>query len=121
LSKRTPLIKKGKRIVCPLCRSVIGEVIKDLDYGDIITSDSIKLYEKELRTGEEMECPECEFPFSVDILVLGEKCAFMHTEDGWIPDFYPFVEVMKGIREFLEKKGKWRSKWDKMWKKFGKY
>jgi len=115
---RGVLIPKGKRIVCPLCRTIIGEVIKDLHWGGTITSDSIKLYDKELKSGDEMLCPKCNFPFSVDILVFGKRCAFMHTEDGFIPDFYPFEEVMKGIRVLFKKTGKWRSKWDEMWEKF---
>jgi len=68
-----------------------------------------------------MECPECEFPFSVDILFFGEKWAFMHAEDGWIPDYFPFEEVMREIRKFLKKTGRWQSKWNKMWKKLEKY
>jgi len=50
-------IEKGTKIVCPLCKSVIGEFLRDLHSGEIITENHIKIYGVEVKKGDEMRCP----------------------------------------------------------------
>ncbi|RLJ03201.1 MAG: hypothetical protein DRP11_01410 [Candidatus Aenigmatarchaeota archaeon] len=102
-------IEKGTKIVCPLCKSVIGEFLRDLHSGEIITENHIKIYGVEVKKGDEMRCPKCKFPYAV-VLPIG---AVIHTEHGWTPQVYPEKVLTWMVIMYLHERGLWLKEWDK--------
>jgi len=101
-------IEKGTKVVCPLCRRVVGEFARDLRRGEVITPEHIALAKGEAREGEEMLCPHCGFPFSV-VTAIG---TLIHTERGWEPFGFPTNLLMPELINYLKQKGRWRREWD---------
>jgi len=102
-------IKRGTKIVCPLCGETVGEVAKDLHFGDIVDVDNIRIYGAEVRKGEELRCPKCNFPLAVDTRVG----ALIHTEKGWMPGRIPTNAFLPFVVAYLQKTGMWEGEWDK--------
>ena len=101
------MIRKGTKIVCPLCRRIIGEFTRDIKKGDVLGAENIAIYGRQVRNGEPMICPHCGFPFCVETTIG----AVIHTEYGWIPECVNDI-VMPFLIEFLKKRGLWRKEWD---------
>jgi len=103
------VIRRGTKIVCPLCKRVIGEFIKDVKEEDTLNAKNIRIYGREVKNGEPMTCPYCGFPYCMDS-VIG---SFIHTEKGWMPPLFPDHFIMTSIMEFLTRKKMWEKEWDK--------
>jgi len=110
--KRPIIIKKGMIIVCPLCRRNIGKFTRDVRAREVISEDSMIIHGRKLKKGDEMICPHCEFPFSVDTVVG----AVIHTERGWLPGVVPEEPhgdwLPSEIEYFLKRKKRWKPEWD---------
>ena len=102
------VIKRGTKIICPLCKRVIGEVTRDIKMGDVFDSTNIVIYGKEVKDGDPMICPYCGFPFCVETTIG----AAIRTEHGWIPECVNDM-VMPLLIHYLQQKGLWRKEWDK--------
>jgi len=104
------VIKSGTKITCPLCGVVVGEVVKDIGSGDVLSKDNIKVYGDAWSEGDEMTCVKCGFPVCVE-MVCG---AVLHTEDGWQPLGLPSSALFPFIYDYLKKHGRWRREWDEL-------
>jgi len=111
-------IEKGTKLVCPLCRKTIGEIAKDLRGGDTVMPEHLTIYGKEVKMGDDMICPSCEFPYAVDIASLLDPCvkpvSVIHTECGWLPRVDEIRWVPSSLEASLRRRKRWRSEWDKL-------
>ena len=106
------VIKRGTKIVCPLCKKVIGEFVRDVESGELLGTSNIVIYGRELKSGDEMKCPHCGFPYCVDVQIGSIIGAVVHTEHGWVPESLNNI-VMTLLMPFLHEKGLWKEEWDK--------
>jgi len=106
------VVRRGTRIVCPLCRKVIGEFVRDVESGELLGTSNIVIYGREVKRGDEMRCPHCGFPYCVDVKIGNTIGAVVHTERGWLPESLSTL-VMVFLMPFLHEKGLWREEWDK--------
>jgi len=106
------VLRKGTRITCPLCGAAVGEVVRDVEPGDVLGSSNIRDYRGRWRTGDYMTCAECGFPVAVEIAAG----AVIHTEDGWQPYGWPSTALIPFIYDYLKKHGAWRKEWDELLK-----
>jgi len=101
-------IKKGTKIVCPNCRVVVGEFLKDVRGGKVITEESIIIYGVKLKKGMETLCPRCGFPLGVDVHLFGDEFSLIHTEYGWrinpVPILLSDEYIMKEIKKMLKER-----------------
>ena len=107
MSNYSVVIKKGTKIVCPLCDTEIGEVAKNINYGEILSSKNLTIYEAELKDRQLMLCPKCGFPYCVE-LDIG---AVISTEHGWLPIKIPRVTLLPYIVCYLKRKNLWKKEW----------
>ena len=101
------MIRKGTKIVCPLCRRSIGEFTRDVKEGEVLSAENIEIYGKQVKDGDPMTCPYCGFPFCIETTIG----AVIHTEHGWIPECVNDM-VMPLLIQFLRKSGLWKKEWD---------
>jgi len=105
---RRTIVRKGTKIVCPLCKRVIGEVTEDLRSGDVISGKNIRIYGVELKIGDRLLCPYCGFPFGVETPLGG----LIHTEHGWAPKLFPDDAFTSLVIGTMYRLGMWRREWD---------
>jgi len=115
-----PVVKKGTKLVCPLCCRVIGRVKKNLYCGDVIKPEHLEVYGKKLKEGDTLDCPYCGFPLLVEIAIVGVTGAIIHTEYGWLPNVVDDQEVMLSLINFLKENKMWKKEWDKYLEKIKK-
>jgi len=104
------VVERGTKITCPLCKAIVGEVIKDLRSGDVLGKNTIRDYRGMWKHGEPLVCTECGFPIAVKTNI-GHV---LHTEKGWMPYGVPTSFLVYGICEYLKEHGMWRKEWDKL-------
>jgi len=103
------VIRRGTKIICPKCKTVIGKFKREKSIGRIISVDDIEFYMGEFKKGDKMLCPKCGFPWGVIMIVttsmgISITCS-VHTSKGWVPPRIPSKELTKEIELFLKKKG----------------
>jgi len=108
LGRKSVAVRKGLKIVCPSCKSIVGEALRDVEWGEILTEENITIYDAQLKEGDKIVCPKCGFPLCVET-PLG---ALLHTEEGWMPLRLPTESILPDICEFLKKRGIWRKEWN---------
>jgi len=94
-----PRIEKGTKIVCPKCKAIIGEFKKTVRGGEILKAEDMEFFMGDFKDGDYADCPECGFPYAVE-LVVG---AVIHTEKGWLPMGIPTKALISAIEGFLKK------------------
>jgi len=105
------VIKKGTKIVCPLCKKTIGEFTKDVADWEVLGSDNMVIYNKKIKNGDPMICPYCGFPYCVEIKMGGRIGAVIYTDKGWLPSVFHGL-IMVDLIRFLYAKGLWKKEWD---------
>ena len=114
-------IPKGTVVVCPLCLTKISKITKDVRYGEVIDENVIEGFKK----GDKLRCPNCGFPFALDIDVGFYLGAVIYTDKGWMPDIFGDLEhtqdfVYRILREdlvdCLNREGIWKDEWLKICK-----
>jgi predicted RNA-binding Zn-ribbon protein involved in translation (DUF1610 family) len=97
-----PAVEKGTKLVCPKCKTVIGEFKRAMRGGEVIRAEDVNFFVGDFKDGDEMVCPRCGFPYSVTI----ELGALVHTEKGWLPIPVPTEVLMPTIKRYLREREK---------------
>jgi predicted RNA-binding Zn-ribbon protein involved in translation (DUF1610 family) len=107
MSKKTelPRIEKGTKIVCPKCGALIGEFKRTVRGGEVLRTEDINFFMGDFKDGDYADCPECGFPYAVE-LAIG---AVIHTGEGWLPMGIPTKALIPAIEGFLKKLKKMES------------
>ena len=108
---RRVVIKKGEKLVCPLCRRVLGEFKRDKYAWEIIKTGDIEWYGRAWKNGDYMVCPYCGFPVGVTVF---NDAGIVHTGHGWMPKLYDDYVIMILIRDALLRWGMWRGEWEEV-------
>jgi len=118
-------IEKGTKIVCPLCKKEVGYFKRTLKVGEIISVKHIHIYNVKLKEGEELLCPYCGFPLTIEVSFAqyletrkGYKYLvyhglLIHTNRGWMPFEIIDKKPLTRLVEWLKRAGRWRKEWGK--------
>jgi DNA-directed RNA polymerase subunit RPC12/RpoP len=99
------VIERGEEVVCPKCKTVIGEFKKEKAIGEVIGVEDIQFYVGDFKKGDKMLCPRCGFPWGVSMMVATSMGLFLthsvHTRRGWVPPKVPTEELAREVERLL--------------------